>query len=461
MSTTTSDPTEPTVHHFAPRVLAMPSPTAVRSIFLVGTLLSAGLFVGTWFHNATAVGDSWLRRFAQCWSSTSSTATTDIQANLLQVQAYDACVASAQTTLAFFAVGGVAVAALLGLVVSLAVPRVLERRRQLRAGGGAVAIATPRLRELATDLGMRRMPRVAVGPSTVRDAFTYGRPGRYSVVLPTGVAIRPGDASTFDPLVRHEPAHIRRRDVELAWGARSFWLALLPILVAPVVWATATSDLSLLPVYVWRAAVLVAVTGLAAPAILRGREFEADLASSDTPEHREALAALLARLREREAAMVAWAARQPSRPRRSARSHRRPVAHHPPDRPGRPDRGLPRRARGTPPRVARVDRPVRGRDRGRREHAARRIGAGRDPGSRSVASFDRVLGSRGRRRPDRVGPSGRAAYRAGHLRRVRVGRGGVARPGRCEHGHGPLPAVGRPPPRPGGGGRRGRRCVAG
>jgi Zn-dependent protease with chaperone function len=278
----------------------MPSPTAVRSIVLVGTLLSAGLFVGTWFHNATAVGDSWLRRFAQCWSSTSSTATTDIQANLLQVQAYDACVASAQTTLAFFAVGGVAVAALLGLVVALAVPRVLERRRRLRADGGAVAIATPRLRELATDLGMRRMPRVAVGPSTVRDAFTYGRPGRYSVVLPTGVAIRPGDASTFDPLVRHELAHIRRRDVVLAWGARSFWLALLPILVAPVVWATATSDLSLLPVYVWRAAVLVAVTGLAAPAILRGREFEADLASSDTPEHREALAALLERLRERE-----------------------------------------------------------------------------------------------------------------------------------------------------------------
>jgi len=303
LSATTSDPTdnvEPTLHPVRPRVLALPSPTAVRSIVLVGALLSAGLFVGTWFHNATATGDSWLRRFSECWSSTRSTDAADIEANLNQVQAFDTCVASAQTTLALFAIGGVVVAAVLGLAVALAVPRVVGRRRRLRFDGPAVRMAGPRLGELARELGMRRTPRVAAGPSTVRDAFSYGRPGRYTVVLPTALALRPRDARTFDPLVRHELAHIRRGDVVLAWGARSFWLALVPLLVAPLIWAIATLDLSLLPVYLWRAAVLVAVTGLASAAILRGREFEADLASSDTTAHREALAALLTRVRARE-----------------------------------------------------------------------------------------------------------------------------------------------------------------
>lgn len=303
MSAITSDPSdtvEPTVHPMRPQVLALPSPTAVRSIILVGTMLSAGLFVGTWFHNETAVGDEWLRRFAQCWSSRQSATPADLRAKLLQEQSYETCAASAQTTLALYAVAGVVVVAVLGLAVAVVVPHMIERRRRLRADGAAVDTSTPRLGELASDMGLRRTPRLVTGRSTVRDAFSYGRPGRYSVVLPTAVAIRPRDSRTFDPLVRHELAHIRRRDVVLAWGARSIWLTLVPLLMAPVAWAVATSDLSLLTAYVWRAAVLVAVTGLAAAAILRGREFEADLASSDTPARREELLGLLRRVHSRE-----------------------------------------------------------------------------------------------------------------------------------------------------------------
>ncbi|GAB3063771.1 hypothetical protein GCM10027053_28060 [Intrasporangium mesophilum] len=282
-----------------PRVLALPSPTAVRSLVLVGALLSAGLFVGTWFHNETSLGVDWVQQVADCSAGQRSPSATDVEGSLLEEQSFLACVASAQTTLAAFAIGGALLAALLGVAVALVVPSVIERRRRLRAHGAAVTMATPRVGELGAELGLRHSPRVLVGPPSTRDAFSYGLPGRYRIVLPTAVAIRPRDARMFEPLVRHELAHVRRGDVVLAWAARSFWLALVPLLVAPVVLAAAERDLSLLPSYLWRAAVLLAVTALAAAAILRGREFEADLDSAGSPAQRESLALLLDRVRPR------------------------------------------------------------------------------------------------------------------------------------------------------------------
>ena len=116
-----------------------------------------------------------------------------------------------------------------------------------------------------------------VGPAAQRDAFVFGLPGRYTIVLPTALVVRHRQAAMFDPVVRHELAHIGRRDVPFAWLATGVWVAAIPVLVAPLVVAAARRDFSLMPEYLWRAAVVMAVLWLVQRQALRSREHDADL----------------------------------------------------------------------------------------------------------------------------------------------------------------------------------------
>jgi hypothetical protein len=119
--------------------------------------------------------------------------------------------------------------------------------------------------------------RPLVGTSRQRDAFSFGAPGRYRVALPPAVAVRWRDVRLFDPLVRHELAHAKQRDIALAWLTRSVWYALVPILAIPIVSALVGGDASIVADYIWRAAVLGAVVALLSAALLRSREYGADL----------------------------------------------------------------------------------------------------------------------------------------------------------------------------------------
>jgi hypothetical protein len=108
------------------------------------------------------------------------------------------------------------------------------------------------------------------------DAFSFGRPGSPAVALPPkilGLLARPGPA---DGVVLHEFAHIRHRDVELAWLARSAWYVTLFVLLVPIVGAIWEGP-SLLPYYLWRAALLAVVVEIVTAALLRAREHDADL----------------------------------------------------------------------------------------------------------------------------------------------------------------------------------------
>ncbi|MBG6218351.1 hypothetical protein IWX75_002832 [Arthrobacter sp. CAN_A6] len=109
------------------------------------------------------------------------------------------------------------------------------------------------------------------------DAFSFGCPGRQSVALPckiVGLLQRPGAA---DGVLRHEFAHIRHGDVELAWLARSVWFVAAPLLAVPVVWQLTTGNFSSVLDYTWRAVLLAVVVDLVAANVLRSREYEADL----------------------------------------------------------------------------------------------------------------------------------------------------------------------------------------
>ena len=125
--------------------------------------------------------------------------------------------------------------------------------------------------------GYADRPARLVGPAAQRDAFVFGLPGRYYIVLPTALVVRWRQAAIFDPVVRHELAHIARHDVPLAWLATAVWIAAIPVLAIPLVVAAATRDLSLVPAYLWRATVVMVVLWLVQRQALRSREHDADL----------------------------------------------------------------------------------------------------------------------------------------------------------------------------------------
>lgn len=257
-----------------PDVLAYPSPTTSRFLVFLATLIAAGAFIGNWVHTEVR-GDAWLAELAACASVAPPGGTLD--AVLEQTAAQDRCSASAERERALFSVAGAGFAAAGGVLLLFLAPGLLERRRRLRELTPALAQVAGRAGEIAQEVGVRRAPTLMIGPTTLRDAFTYGTPRHYRVALPPAAAVRWRDQRLFDPVMRHELAHLRHHDVPLAWLARSVWWVLAPLLLLPVVVGVAEGDLSLLPGYAWRAVVLAALVQVVSSALLRSREHDADL----------------------------------------------------------------------------------------------------------------------------------------------------------------------------------------
>jgi Zn-dependent protease with chaperone function len=261
-----------------PNVLAHPSPTTGRFLLLIATLLSVGLLAGNLIHNVVLAGP-WTTALRTCFAVAdaampSLSSPADLAAhNGLVVD----CLASSDWTRALFSVGGAGIVLVLGLAVVALVPSLLRRRYRLRPAGPSLAGAVHRIGELASMAGLRRPPRLLLGRAAQRDAFVFGLPGRYNVVLPTALAVRWRQDSVFAPVVRHELAHIRRRDVPFAWLATGVWIAAIPVLAAPVVVSATVGDFSLTWAYLWRALVVMAVLWLVRQQALRSREHDADL----------------------------------------------------------------------------------------------------------------------------------------------------------------------------------------
>jgi Zn-dependent protease with chaperone function len=299
--TATQGPASPPVLPERPRpdVLAYPSPTTSRYLVFVVALLTAGLFVGNWLHNEL-VGDDWARVVARCMEESQQQATTlpAEQATLERSAAAGRCQAAVERRRAAFAFAGMAAAGAAGLLVLYLAPGVIERRRRLRPLGPRLEAAAERVAALAAQARLGRTPTPVLGTSKQRDGFSYGTPGRYRIALPPAVAVRWRDEKLFDPLVRHELAHVRHRDVALAWLARSVWYALAPLLALPIVQGLLTGDRSLLPDYLWRAALLGVTVQLVSSALLRSREHDADLRAARAPGGAQAIATVVAQARE-------------------------------------------------------------------------------------------------------------------------------------------------------------------
>ncbi|OLT00532.1 hypothetical protein BJF90_35065 [Pseudonocardia sp. CNS-004] len=256
------------------RVTGLPRSTTTQFVLLVVSILAAGLFVGTAVHNSVA-GAAWDAAYARCAAaSTAQQGGPEQQWAVLL-----ACVQPAEAVRVTYALGAAVLVAIGAIAVVIATPPLLIRRRKLRPLADRHADALTRMTALAWQARLRRAPEFLRGPSTLREPFCFGRPGRYRIVVPTKLLSR-SEEPDVESMIRHELAHIAHGDVVLSWLARGAWYALAPALLLPIVAAAVVGEVDALPSYLWRAVVVGAVVVLVQRRLLRAREHDADLAAA-------------------------------------------------------------------------------------------------------------------------------------------------------------------------------------
>jgi Zn-dependent protease with chaperone function len=168
-------------------------------------------------------------------------------------------------------------------------PAWLERRhgwKPVDATRGRAALT--RFDDLVGQEGLRHPPELVWSPRALgSSALAYGRPGRYRIaVTPTLLGAARRKPEVFDAVLRHELAHLARRDVVPAYVTVVIWYVALVALAIPLAWRVVDHDLSLVGDYVVRVAFLVVAVFLVRASVLRTREHYADLGSYPSPENR-------------------------------------------------------------------------------------------------------------------------------------------------------------------------------
>jgi Zn-dependent protease with chaperone function len=125
---------------------------------------------------------------------------------------------------------------------------------------------------------------VEVSVATLRKsdgARAFGRLGRYRIVIDLGLLTRARrDPTLVRGVVAHEVAHIRNRDIDITYLTISAWWAFVAVVVLPAVVVAVREPYLRMDLY-WRLPVLLLVMWLARTAVLRSREYYADLRAAE------------------------------------------------------------------------------------------------------------------------------------------------------------------------------------
>jgi Zn-dependent protease with chaperone function len=260
--------------HAAPRpnVLALPSATTARLILLLAAVLSGGAYVGISFHDWLLASSYTHEALACAQRAASSGLAASAQSEYLA-----SCLRPQEVLSGAFALGAAVLFVVLLVAVLLAAQAMIGRRRPGREMAQYFGDSREYLAELRRAGGVSPDTVVLVGPAGQGDAFTYGALGHYRVQVPRGLAAQWRARVLFEPVLLHEFAHIRHRDVTWGWFARAAWYAVTPVLLASIALPALQGDWSYFWSYAWRAVLLAVLAQLLIRGYLRARETDADL----------------------------------------------------------------------------------------------------------------------------------------------------------------------------------------
>lgn len=264
-------PAQPPDRRLNPFVL--PTSTTSRFLLLIVLVLAAAAST----YDVVAAAD-WAGRYSRC----AVQARADVGDGGTAAR-FLTCFEAVGRDRAVRAATGSVLVALALLLGWFAHPILLARRQGLAPlDAGSHPRSAHEIARLVTEAGLSRPPEILVDLRTAPGGRAFGRWPRYRVRLSLGLlrAAEKGDPAPLRAILRHELAHLRNRDVDLAALTLVVWWAFLLTVAVPLLAVTALTAPDQLWAIGWRlAAVLVAVR-LVRAATLRSREHDADVRAS-------------------------------------------------------------------------------------------------------------------------------------------------------------------------------------
>ncbi|MDQ3889655.1 MAG: M48 family metalloprotease [Actinomycetota bacterium] len=265
---------------------AFPSQTTFRFVLLIFAVLGSSfyMFNGLYF-TASAHGLAQARAYARCLEEAR---TSEVEARARSPRAVAAarrsdafqdCIRPTERKKAVWMLGGTALVVALAAALYLAFPAWKVRRRRLRplVAGDAPEVLDE-LDELVREAGLERWPRFVWNPlGQTAGALAFGRLGRHYVALDGGLVVTfYRDRPAFRAIVLHELAHLRNRDVDVAYFTLATWWAFLAGAVAPYALTLLDEPIGYVFSLAWRLAALVVLVYVIRNGVLRARELYAD-----------------------------------------------------------------------------------------------------------------------------------------------------------------------------------------
>ncbi len=284
----TSEPREPSPSPPGARLnpFVFPSDTTFRFLLLLVAVVGANLYIWNWIWLAAGIDQKEQANayFACTLEHQSALASaTSLEDRNAATDALSACLQAANSSLAYWMLGGTLLLLAVASALMLLVPTWIRRRRRLRPLRREDAPAVmDELGALVRESGIREEPAWLWDPlNPSPTGLAFGFPGKHSVALMGGLVTRQfADPPAFRAVVRHELAHLRNRDVDLTYATVSLWYAFLLVSVLPFAVVVADEGLTTIVSLGWRMLALTLLVYLTRNAVLRAREVYADVRAS-------------------------------------------------------------------------------------------------------------------------------------------------------------------------------------
>ena len=221
----------------APDPGALPAGTTLRFLVLVVAMAAATLHMLNGILRPYPSQDgAFLCDFAAGYDPGGNVIDNVTRGNA-QAEALKECAEGVPVTPEWYGLAGSAVVLLVAAAVYLLMPHWKRRRRGLvplhgRDPQGEIRSEVARLAGIA---GVRRLPGLVVDLTALdAGAVVFGRAGRRTLCLNNGLLhARRSDPARFQAVVLHELAHLRHRDVDIAYAVTALWRAFLVLAAVP------------------------------------------------------------------------------------------------------------------------------------------------------------------------------------------------------------------------------------